>query len=770
MADAAGVADSPLVRTDSEQRAGGARLTGGEELAGEVAAVVFANEATGFGVVELVTRGKRSAGAPRASGPLAGLVAGQSVRLFGRWVDHERHGRTFEATYYEQDRPRSVSGLLAFLASARFPGVGPTLAQRLVTTFGLDLGSVLDTAPERLSEVRGVSEDLASSIGAAWRSAGALAAVVERLGAVGVPAGVAQAVHAELGEDAGALLDADPYALLSVRGAKWSHAEALARRAGLERTDPRRLTAGAVAAAADACASEGHVALDTEGLLAASRRLLGVEEAEVRRALGLAGAARKLVVDSPWRAPGTPETGQGWWYLPEDLVAERQLARDLLRLASATVRGGQDDGDFVPDATLTAEQRAAVDAALGSGVSVLTGGPGTGKTRTVLELVRSCEARGLNVVLCAPTGRAAKRLEEVTGRGATTVHRLLEARGAPGAGFRFGYDGQRRLPSDVVVADEWSMADLRLARALARAVGDGAHLVVVGDADQLPPVGAGAVLRDLLDPAARELVPATTLTTIHRQAAASRIVTLAHEVNAGQVTAAWAAPGALAARDGDVFAIPERSDAVAERVAAIVAERAPRYFACTPADVQVLAPMYRGPAGVDALNAALKGRLNPANGRPLVAGFHEGDRVVQTRNDPDLDVANGDIGEVVAADRAARTLEVAFPSGMVTYDGERAADLAPAWCLTVHKAQGGEWPVVVLVLDPGHRMMLSRELVYTAVTRAARGLLLVGSPELLAGAARRGGAGARRRRTGLTARLVAGGGTDAEDDRAVTVV
>jgi exodeoxyribonuclease V alpha subunit len=241
-------------------------------------------------------------------------------------------------------------------------------------------------------------------------------------------------------------------------------------------------------------------------------------------------------------------------------------------------------------------------------------------------------------------------------------------------------------------------------------------------------------------------VPSTRLVTIHRQAAASRIVTLAHEVNAGTAER-------VRGREGDVFAVPEHPLRVADRVAEIVAVRAPEFFALPPSEVQVLAPMYRGPCGVDRLNERIKERLNPAAGRPAVGGFHEGDRVVQTRNDPDLDVANGDIGEVVAADRTARTLQVAYAYGMVTYDLDHAADLAPAWCLTVHKSQGGEWPVVVLVLDPSHRAMLWRELVYTAITRAAHGLLLVGDPGLVVEASRRTGSGLRDRRTLLTERL-----------------
>jgi len=714
-----------------------AGLTGDEELTGEVAAVVFANPATGFGVIQLAD------GDERASGPLAALAPGQSVRLVGRWTRHQQYGPTFAATFYEQVRPRSTDGLVAFLCSERFSGVGPALARRLVASFGLDLAGVLETEPGRLAEVRGVSPRLAERVGAAWREAGALAAVVERLAAVGVPAPVAQQAHRWLGDDALERLDADPYALLDVRGARWAHAEALARDAGLDRLDERRLVAGAVAGHGEACAAGGHLALETDALVAAAGRLLVVDRLDARRAVELASARGALVADDD-------VADTRWWYRPADRDAEVELAEHLARLAAARSRvtGAVTDPDLDPD--LTDEQRAAVTAALTRGVCVLTGGPGTGKTRTVQSVVRACEDAGLRLALCAPTGRAARRLEELTGHAASTIHRLLEARGVPGEGFRFAYDTARQLPHDVVVADEASMADLRLALALARAVSSGSHLVVVGDADQLPSVGPGAVLRDLLLPAAAPLVTSTRLTVVHRQAARSRIVTLAHEINAGALDDATYLH---ARRDGDVFAVPEHTEAVAARVAAIVAERAPAYFDVAPSDVQVLAPMYKGPAGVDALNAALKERLNPARGRPSVAGFHEGDRVVQTRNDAEAEVANGDVGEVASVDRADGSLQVAFPQGLIDYDAQRAADLAPAWCLTVHKSQGGEWPVVVVVLDAGHRVLLWRELVYTAVSRAARGLLLVGAPHLLAAAGRRPGAGAGGRRTGLAARL-----------------
>ena len=717
-----------------------ARDSADEELTGEVADVVFTNAATGFGVVELMDPTGREG--PRAAGPLAGLVPGQPVRLRGAWSEHERYGRTFRAVYYELADPRTTDGLAAFLASDRFPGVGPTIADRLVAAHGLQLGAVIETDAQQLARVKGVSSDLAVRIANSWRDAGALAHLVARLAAVGLPAAVAGSVHQRFGQQAEALLNEDPYTLLDVHGVRWPHVEALGREAGISRSDPRRLSAGAVTALKDACERNGHMTFDESALLEATRRLLGCDGLDARRALDLAAGEGRLTSD------------EGFWYLPGYLEAERGLAHELARVRSAVSRIARAAEEHDLDPRLTSEQAAAVRAALRWPLSVLTGGPGTGKTRTVVELVRVFTAAGLRVGLCAPTGRAAKRLEELTSHGATTVHRLLEAQptAEEDTAFRFGYGVHRRLPHDVIIADEWSMADTRLAYALVSAIGDGAHLILVGDADQLPSVGPGAVLRDLLDPRVsggpQPVVPATELTQVHRQAARSRIVTLAHEINAGTAPVPRG-------RDVDVFAVPQAMNGLADRVAEIVAVRAPEYFGCGPADVQVLAPMYRGPGGVDELNRQLKGRLNPARGRPTVGGFHEGDRVVQTRNDTDLDVANGDIGEVSAIDLQAHVLEVVFPWGPVVYDRKHARDLAPAWCLTVHKAQGGEWPVVILSLDPTHRPMLWRELVYTAVTRAAAGLLLVGEPGLLAAASRRAGSGLQLRRTRLPERLAA---------------
>ena len=733
-------------------------VPGSEVLTGEVGAVIFANPSTGFAVVEVV--GEDPTDAARASGPLSDLVVGQPVRLLGRWTEHERYGPTFAALAYELDRPRSSDGLVSFLSSDRFPGVGRKLARRLVDRFGLDIGSVISDQPHLLAGVQGISPRLAATIAESWDQAGALAELVRRLAQAGLSAGVAQAVHRRFGEGALDLLTSDPYALRGIRGVGWKHLDALGRAAGIARDDPRRLGAGVEAAHRQAAARHGHVALTEDELIGEAVQLLGVDPLQARAGLERAAQQRRLRRDEvPAAGAAAGAAAEPLWYTPADLAAERDLAAAIARLVAARSRLRRVATDYRAEPELTAEQARAVRAALEHQVSVITGGPGTGKTRTILELVRVGEEASLNLALCAPTGRAARRMEEVTGHGAATVHRMLEARPAGGddgdgdaAGFTFSYGDDRRLPFDVVIADEWSMADVRLAAALAAAVDDGAHLVLVGDVDQLPSVGAGAVLRDLLSPEVSGVpdapVAATRLTKVHRQAAQSRIVTLAHEVNSGAVPP-------LSGRDNDVFVVPEVAATVVARVAEIVAVRAPAFYGCSPGSVQVLAPMYRGPAGVNALNAGLKERLNPARGRPAVGGFNEGDRVVATRNDTELEVANGDIGEVVEVDLTQRTLKVAFAHGVVDYPPEKVEDLNPAWCLTVHKSQGGEWPVVVLVLDPSHRAMLWRELVYTAITRAARGLLLVGDAGLVAAAARRTGSGARRRRTRLAQRIVA---------------
>jgi exodeoxyribonuclease V alpha subunit len=740
-----------------------------EQLTGEVLGVLYADPQGGFGVIELQPHDE-PAGA-RCSGPLADLVEGQAVTLVGRWTRHQRYGPTFAATYYEQVAPSTAAGLRDFLASARFGAVPASSRERVLTAFGSAAGRIIEHEPHRLVAEAGLDEDEAAELNRAWTAGLALAELVRLVEPARWPMDAVRAAHARFGAEVTTIARDDPYTLLEVERVRFTHADALAKHLGIQPTDPRRLAAGARAAVIGARQREGHQHLPRERCEAAAARLLGVDRLVAADGVAAAVAAGELEVDRVGAAPGEPapavdgatrrpggrgggEHGDGAdgeevVSTPEAFAAERRLARGLATLASADrPRLTPYLEDLEPSDELTQGQRAAVRAVFSDPVSVLTGGPGTGKTRTVDEVVRAAERAGAEIALCAPTGRAAKRMEELVGRPATTIHRLLDARPTGDGGFAFRYGRDERLPHDLVVADEVSMCDTWLASRLVAAVDDGAHLLLVGDPAQLPSVGPGDVLRDLLRSAA---LPVTELTEIHRQAADSRIVGLANEVLAGEVAQ-------LKGVDGDVFVAEERQrDRIVPRVVQAVAERAPGYFDVEVEQVQVLAPMYRGPAGVDALNAALKEALNPAADRPGVAGFNIGDRVMQTRNDPELDVANGDVGGVVDLDKREGTLRVAFPRGEVTCTSAQARDLTPAWAVTVHKAQGGEWPVVVLVLDRSHRPMLWRNLVYTAVTRAQRALIVVGQSEALHVAARQDRPSDRR--TGLAWRLAAALGT-----------
>ncbi len=713
-------------------------LFGDDEIVGEVLGVLYVDDRTGFGVIELEPSDERDGA--RCVGPLADLVEGQSVRLVGRWTDHPRYGETFEAMFYEQVAPTTEAGLRTFLTSERFKDVPPAAIERLLTAFGSRAGDVIEREPERLTVEARLDDEVAAQLRAAWAEGASFAKLHELLATSRIPADVVRAAHVHFGVDAAEVLRDDPYALLEVERAGFAQADALAKVLGITSTDPRRLAAGALAAVRSARRRDGHQVLARPDAVAGASRILGVDAVLAADGVDRAVAGGTLAADEvvPGTVLHTTTEPVPVVSTPGALRAERGLAEELARLAAATPR--LSGGDTAASDDLTDGQRQAITTALERPVTVLTGGPGTGKTRTIQELVRLALEADANVALCAPTGRAAKRIEELVGHAATTVHRLLEARPMPSGGFVFRYGRDERLPHDLIVCDEVSMCDTALARSLVSAVDDGAHLLLVGDPDQLPSVGPGDVLRDLLR---GELLPVTRLTEVHRQAASSRIVALAHAINEGEV-------GELPGADVDVFMGEERRrDGIVPRVVEAVAERAPTYFDVGPADIQVVAPVYRGPCGVDALNAALKQRLNPDAGQVAVHGLQVGDRVMQTRNDADLDVSNGDVGEVVDVTR--KGLRVAFPRGEVSYDRDQARDLTLAWAITVHKSQGGEWPVVVLVADRSHRAMLWRNLAYTAVTRAQRALIVVGQVEALRDAARHDRPS--NRQTGLAWRL-----------------
>lgn len=665
----------------------------------------------------------------KATGPLADLTPGQFVTLIGVWKDHPKYGPTFASELYELALPTTPEGVVQFLASERFKGVGKVLARRIADTFGDNLDTVLTHEPQRLhEEVKGVTPALAERIGDAWAEAGFLPAIVSRLVQVGAGPALARAVAARYSARALEIMDSNPFELLDIPGITWKHVDDLGQIAGIDSDDPRRLAAGTAYHVQHLCTGRGHTVVSRDEVIRALPGLIGIGQAEAGIAAAVTAGLIEPVGEEALSPSGLAQV-------------EQRIAEHIVQfIDSPPIRKVE---AIEIDPMLTTEQGQGVRAVLEGRLSVLTGGPGTGKTTTIKHVVAQAEAADWKVAMCAPTGRAAKRMEELTGMKATTVHRLLEARPDDGGGFIWGRDEDNPVDADLIICDEWSMADLYLTDALFKAVGRGTRVLLVGDANQLPPIGPGAVLRDL---GQIPQITLTRLTKVHRQAAQSRIVTLAHEINTGTVTP-------VVGKQTDVFGVRETTEGIAERVAAIVKERAPKYFGCTPDQVQVLSAMYKGLAGVDNLNKVLREHLNPAESGERDSDWREGDRVVVTRNDPELDVSNGDVGTVVGSVARERIVTVEFAHGERTFEGEQTNTLMPAWALTVHKSQGGEWPVVVLVLDPTQYHMLTRELVYTAATRAREGLLIVGRPDLLGQAAARSRDGLQARKTWLVQRV-----------------
>lgn len=678
-------------------------------------------------------------------GPLAGVgdCQGAFAAFEGRWEDHAIHGRQFRAAAFLPGSPRTEQGLRLYLASARIPGVGPKLAEQLVEHFGVALLGVLEREPRRLCAVPGIGDKRAEAISAAWRQdAGARGTALLLRGAGWGPA-LTERVRQRYGDEAFDVVRRDPYRLArDVRGVGFLMADKLARTMGLPEDDPRRVAA-ALAWVAERVTDDGHTIAAREHLLAGLEQL-GVPTGGLDDALSEAIADRRL---------RTIELeGRTWYAAPGVAWAERRAAeilRDRLALGERS---------FGADALARAEarlgvqldpsQRDAVLRAAASPVSVITGGPGTGKTTLVRVLLALVAVQDEAWALASPTGRAAKRLSEATGQPAATLHRLLEFQ--PGTG-RFNRCASQPLEVDGLVIDEASMLDVHLLAAALDALPEDGRcpLVLVGDVDQLPSVGPGQVLRDLI---ASEQVPIARLDTVHRQAAKSGIVLGARAVNRGEVPPSGEHSGWT-----DFYRIRrDRPEDVISTLRAVITERLPAQGFDPAQDVQVLAPTRRGPLGTEALNEALREALFPGRGgRSRLA---VGDRVVVTRNRYDLGAFNGDVATVTSVDAEGVLLDL--DDAPLRWPASDLIELEPAFALTVHKSQGSEYPCVVLVLHRSHSRMLRRNLIYTAITRARRFFVSVGDGRAWERAAAT--APDDHRRTTLAARLMGAG--PGEDD------
>jgi len=693
------------------------------EIEGVVDRIVYESADTGFVVARLSRDGQVDL--TTFVGPGLAVSPGETVRLAGRWVDDAKFGRQLKVDGFETIQPSTAAAIEKYLGSGLIDGVGKVYAKRLVDAFGVDTLRVIDEEPHRLRGVDGIGRKRADQIRSAWDAQKAIQAIMLFLQGHGVPVTQAVRIYKQYGNKAVAVLRDNPYRLArDITGIGFKSADRIAEQLGIARDSDRRAAAGVLHVLQEA-SGEGHVLLPKSELVERSVDLLGVNKERVLGVISPLEEAHDIVCE-----------GEDV-YLPQLHESETAVAELLKRLMGVPLTAVPINVEKAIEwieqrqsFPLSKEQREAVRQGVTAKVLVITGGPGTGKTTVLNGLLDVLEAKGVDAALAAPTGRAAKRMTEATGRSALTLHRLLEF--SPKQG---GFTRHETNPVDaaLVVVDESSMIDIALMYALMRALPPHARLILVGDVDQLPSVGPGNVLMDVL---ASQAVPAVWLKTVFRQADQSGIITNAHAINHGEEP-----------RYNTVdFFFVERDEGVRAREAIVemVVNRIPKKFGLDPMrDVQVLAPMHRGDAGVTALNEALQTALNP-KGKPVPRRpFGVGDKVMQMRNDYERDVYNGDIGIVASVDDGAKEAVVRFDVRDVMYGFDDTDSLALAYASTVHKAQGSEYPAIVMALMPQHYVMLQRNVFYTAITRARQLVVLVGDPKAV-GMAIRNTAGARR--------------------------
>jgi exodeoxyribonuclease V alpha subunit len=707
--------------------------TGHVSLEGIVERITFESATSSYRIIKLAVVGRSERLAVVGSFPPTPV--GARVRVHGLLEQDPKHGEQLRVESLIELAPDTLAGLEKYLASGLIKGVGPKLAQRIVATFGLDALRVLEEDTDRLREVDGLGEKRRTALARAWREQRALRDVMVFLQAHGASPALATRIVRRYGPHAMNIVSREPYRLaLDVSGVGFKTADRIAATIGVLPDSPQRMQAGVLQVVHD-LTEAGHVWTPQRDVTTLAARMLGLEEddEEVRGRIDAALEACAVM----GRVVLEPGDGDHAVFASEMHAAEVRLSQRLAQLAAARPEPLQGVAEAIEGfetqarVELALEQRSAVEEAARRQVLVVTGGPGVGKTTIVRAILAVLARSGVVVRLAAPTGRAAKRLGDTTGAEATTLHRLLDF---DPKSATFKRDRHRPIEAGAVVVDEASMLDLPMADALAQAIAPGTRLLLVGDVDQLPSVGPGAVLRDVI---ASGEIPCVRLRQIFRQAARSLIVTNAHRINDGELPVTSAAGG-----DADFFIVerrdPERARAT---VLELVASRIPDRFGLDPVrDIQVLTPMNRGPAGAIALNEALQAALNP-HGAALVRGartFRVGDKVMQLRNDYDRSIYNGDVGLVASIDPEESSMIVRFDGRDVAYDASDLDNLVLAYACTVHKSQGSEYPAVVIPLLTTHFVMLSKNLLYTAVTRGKRLVVLVCDPRALQLAVARG--------------------------------
>jgi exodeoxyribonuclease V alpha subunit len=714
-----------------------------DRLAGLVERVTFHNEQNGFCVLRLKVKGERELITLIGHAPV--VSPGEYASASGNWVTDREHGRQFRAVFVKIYPPTTLTGIERYLGSGMVKGIGPVYAGKLVKAFGAAVFDVIEQSPERLREIPGIGEVRARKITSGWADQKVIRSIMVFLHAHGVSTSRAVRIFKTYGQGAIEIVQENPYRLAQdIRGIGFLSADTIAQKIGIAKDSPLRAQAGISYALTEA-SGQGHCGLPYADLVPLAVKLLDIAESIIETAIAQEVADEVLL-------PDTVE-GQACVFLAPLYYAEQSIAAQILRLdAGGTTLPAFEADKAIPwveqklSIQLADSQKEAIRLALSSKLLVITGGPGVGKTTLVNSILTIMTVKGVKPLLCAPTGRAAKRLSESTGLEAKTIHRLLEINPMNG---QFKRNADNPLECDLLVADECSMIDVPLANQLLKAVATRTAVILVGDVDQLPSVGPGQFLTDLIDSG---VVPVIRLTEVFRQAATSRIVRSAHQINRGVFPSL---PEKGEASDFYLVAA-EEPEVIAQTVVDLVQTRLPRKFEVDPIrDIQVLCPMNRGITGARGINQALQAVLNPPGEHSVEKfgnRFSVGDKVMQIENNYDRDVFNGDIGFVTGVDPDEEELAVAFDGRVVSYPFGELDELVLCYATTIHKSQGSEYPVVVIPISTQHYMMLKRNLIYTGITRGKRLVVLVGQKRALAMAVK--GKQVERRWSKLKERLV----------------
>jgi exodeoxyribonuclease V alpha subunit len=703
-----------------------------ESLTVVVERITYQNPQNGYSVLRASSRGHP--GGVTLVGNFGPVHAGEELRAYGVWTQHPQFGPQFNAYRYSVLKPATLKGIEKYLGSGLIKGIGPVTARRLVKEFGVESLDIIEHHPDRLQSCEGIGPGRAEKIVSGWREQKIIQDVMVFLQSHGVSTAYAVRIFKNYGNRAIDVVAKNPYILAQeVRGIGFKTADKIAAEFDIKGADPRRLEAGTQYILLSAL-DEGHLYLHAKQIQGKSKEILGLEcEEFIPNILVTMTEQKKLTM--------VEENGERLFYLPFAFRAEMGCAERVLRMVQTKPSASRSNLLAILERAvslcgkeLSDVQQSAVENSLQNHLFILTGGPGTGKTTTLQAVVEAHKQAGRRVMLASPTGRAAKRLAEVTGQGALTIHRLLSFSPQDNA---FKHNQENPLPCDTLIIDEASMIDIDLFHAVLKSLAPGTTLILVGDVDQLPSVGPGLVLKHLID---SQMVPMVRLSTIFRQAESSLIITNAHRINHGTMPTLMK-PDGKTQTDCYFLEAPEPENALA-LLKNVVAKSLPGRFKYHPLqDIQVLSPMNRGSLGCGNLNLLLQETLNPpAEGRAELKHQHNtfrvGDKVIQTRNNYDLEVFNGDIGIISAVEPEDQELIVDYPQGPVTYQNADLLDLAHAFAVSIHKSQGSEYPAVVLIFGMQHYVMLKRNLLYTGVTRAKKTLVIIGSRKALGMAVR----------------------------------